>query len=1114
MPWRTIAKRAVVAIACLTRLPFAATAQPTEGSTISGFRHEETLTAITELEFHAFERSFVVGDSIEVVADEVVLPAGIAYRFDALRNRIRFTPPLHIGTVVEVSYESLALGIDPRSSLDLFAVDPALTRLRVPARVPEPGFGAAQPQAGVLDVSGSKTFAISAGSNRSFAPDQSLRLNVDGEIVPGISVSAALTDQQLPIQPEGTTEELDRLDDVLIRVTAERFAVSLGDDEVHLADTDLILAPMRVQGVQVRGNGGPGEGQLVAALPRGKSDSVTIVGTEGQNSYRVSPRGRFVVMVAGSEQVWLNGTPMVRGASNDYVIRDYGDPVVEFTLKRLITRNDIIRIDYEYRDDLEGWQRNLYAGRAGLSSPDGKNRLGFAYATESDDQRRPLGVLTDSDWQRLREGETTSEDGRSLTAPIRRRVVGFDSSVSLGERTSVRADWAHHQADRNTLHEGDDGRGGVAWRVGAQSRLNRLSFDATAERSQASFQTVGTSGSLRSSYAARASEESYGDALLGVGLARAVGISPQTQERYAASAEWTPARGMGAKASGSWSEDDHAGDDPDERALNWSGQLRMDRPSLPKAIYTRRRSLVERGVDDDFTKDETTWAFEDRIGPLQATYTRERFAAADDTVSDGANRNLRRSRDAYRLAGVSSTRATASARWENERTEGRDPILAEQDVVIGFGDWRTTSEAQTLGIDSSVRPNDWLDFIGTLARRTFRQLGSDGSDLNAILADLQASATPWRRAVDVSARMRLDRRLSSRREEVYTNVILDDGVPVRIQPGQGMYVRIDDYHYDEDPERGDYIRIVRTVGDTPVTTGEGQIRVRLDPGSATLGRRKAEGTTASTPRALSALAGVSFDSTLDMSEEHENASALDIVPWHDMNRASTVYGVRRHDVRVRWAPAPAFSADAERRLNRTVNRRLNSEDRSIRTESMRYRLRAAPWRRLTFEGTTDRMLSTERIEHVDAEDLVNSRLVSDLWRDEREHAITTRFSLTPAWFVGIRGALETEKALESAGETEAAETRTRAAEALLNWLLPSKGRAEATFRLAHGSSVGAQLPLTRYRFYDGLSQEIRLRADYRAQSFTDLTFRLNYHMISARRQPTEHRLDLELVAEL
>ena len=86
------------------------------------------------------------------------------------------------------------------------------------------------------------------------------------------------------------------------------------------------------------------------AISRGKTARQTIAVQEGnQGPYRLegAEGERFIIILAGTEQVWFDGKLMTRGLEEDYVI-DYNAGDITFTPRRLITEYSRIIIEFEY----------------------------------------------------------------------------------------------------------------------------------------------------------------------------------------------------------------------------------------------------------------------------------------------------------------------------------------------------------------------------------------------------------------------------------------------------------------------------------------------------------------------------------------------------------------------------------------------------------------------------------------------------------------------------------------------------------------------------------------------------------------------------------------------
>ena len=59
-----------------------------------------------------------------------------------------------------------------------------------------------------LTFGGTKTFDVNVGSDSETALNQTLRLNISGNLTEDITLKAAISDQNVPINPEGDTREL------------------------------------------------------------------------------------------------------------------------------------------------------------------------------------------------------------------------------------------------------------------------------------------------------------------------------------------------------------------------------------------------------------------------------------------------------------------------------------------------------------------------------------------------------------------------------------------------------------------------------------------------------------------------------------------------------------------------------------------------------------------------------------------------------------------------------------------------------------------------------------------------------------------------------------------
>jgi len=244
-------------------------------------------------------------------------------------------------------------------------------------------------------MGGSKSLVMRLGSGEELALEQSLRLQLQGQISDSTSIEAVLRDDDLPFQPEGNTERLEELDKVFLRVKGPAGMAQVGDFVFAAPDRELTPFRRDFQGIQGEWRGSGGSAGLWLARSRGLFESVEFYGVDGlQGPYELlsALREGGAVILAGSEQVRLNGRLLTRGRDRDYVI-DYDLGSITFGGRRLIGASDIIRVDFRYSQ--ENWRRGAWgASGAGRLGP---LRLSLLHFSEKDDPTDPLAMSLDDE---------------------------------------------------------------------------------------------------------------------------------------------------------------------------------------------------------------------------------------------------------------------------------------------------------------------------------------------------------------------------------------------------------------------------------------------------------------------------------------------------------------------------------------------------------------------------------------------------------------------------------------------------------------------------------------------------------------------------------------------
>ena len=208
-----------------------------------------------------------------------------------------------------------------------------------------------------LHSSGSITRGLSTGTGQSVGIESGLRIQVDGEILDGLFLRAALTDENTPILPQGTTRQLNDFDRVFIELKSSRGTLQLGDFDSRIDGGRFGRLYRKQQGVMATGSISAENGifntatvRISGAVSRGIFRTQRIQAIDRvQGPYRLEGQNgeRFIIVIPGSESVYLNGERLTRGETEDFVI-DYETGEITFTPQRIIGVDSRITAEFEY----------------------------------------------------------------------------------------------------------------------------------------------------------------------------------------------------------------------------------------------------------------------------------------------------------------------------------------------------------------------------------------------------------------------------------------------------------------------------------------------------------------------------------------------------------------------------------------------------------------------------------------------------------------------------------------------------------------------------------------------------------------------------------------------
>ncbi len=404
--------------------------------------------SVSEIHSQISKNNFLVTDSIRINFDnkyfisqvtiipntetiklrERVLQAGeYQFFYDEGFFRLSNTLSYSIFDTIIVTYLSYNLGLKKeykRRSLVLKFDDQSgdtlqIVRTEFNPLSPENIFGSG------IQKSGTIVRGFTVGTTKDFSLNSGLRLQLSGKLSDDIEIVAALTDENTPIQPEGNTERLEELDKVFIQVKHSNAIGTFGDFQLKQKYGEFGVIDRKLQGLMGEFTFENTNAFISIASSRGKFHTNNFNGQDGvQGPYRLIGinNERDIIIIAGTEKVFLDGIEMKRGENNDYTI-EYSNATITFTPNRLITSASRINVDFEYTD--RQYSRNFFG--AGISSALFNNNLkiGFEYLREGDNQDAPIDI------------SLTEQDKEILSQAGDNRNKAVKSGVKLAEPDSL-----------------------------------------------------------------------------------------------------------------------------------------------------------------------------------------------------------------------------------------------------------------------------------------------------------------------------------------------------------------------------------------------------------------------------------------------------------------------------------------------------------------------------------------------------------------------------------------------------------------------------------------------------------------------------------------------------
>lgn len=265
-----------------------------------------------------------------------------------------------------------------------------------------------------LESKGSIFRGLNFGNNQSAVLNSGLNLQLEGKITSNLNVLAAISDNNIPLQADGSSQQLQEFDKIFIKIFNDRISLTVADFEMATPSGFFMKYHKKAQGIEFaikekfksnkKNKDNKNEillnSSVSASIAKGKFRRQEINGSEGnQGPYKLTGENNetYLIVLSGTERVYIDGILQKRGYDNDYII-DYNLAEITFTANQQITKDKRIIVEFEYSD--KNYTRYLLTSSNAVQLK--KNKLWLNFYNESDNKNQSFEQnLRNSDKQYL-----------------------------------------------------------------------------------------------------------------------------------------------------------------------------------------------------------------------------------------------------------------------------------------------------------------------------------------------------------------------------------------------------------------------------------------------------------------------------------------------------------------------------------------------------------------------------------------------------------------------------------------------------------------------------------------------------------------------------------------
>ncbi|MDD5766076.1 MAG: hypothetical protein PHW79_07530 [Candidatus Marinimicrobia bacterium] len=348
---------------------------------------------------------FVIPTSIQIHPENGSIDTISVSVQNVMNGTLKIDQSVHDSVTVRVSYQFISARLPSQGIINL------PPRLYIPFHQQKVEMKPVQQQSKLKTSteydflkSGTIYRGVTLRSESGLSLQSGLNLELQGNLSEDIAVIGTLTDKNLPIQPEGNTQTLDEIDKVFITVNMPKERVTFGDYELSITNGQFGTYNRKLQGMIAESGRRNVQAKIAGAVGKGEYYSKYFTGQEGnQGPYQLTGKNgeTAIIILSGTEKIWIDGKAMNRGENADYVI-DYSTAEITFTTRQLITSDSRITVDFQYSDLI--YQNNIWFTQASVTGFSNRLLLSAEIINESADKDNPIDItLSDTEKKTLRE---------------------------------------------------------------------------------------------------------------------------------------------------------------------------------------------------------------------------------------------------------------------------------------------------------------------------------------------------------------------------------------------------------------------------------------------------------------------------------------------------------------------------------------------------------------------------------------------------------------------------------------------------------------------------------------------------------------------------------------